>query len=323
MMVARTAYLPTVIVLVISVLLVLVVPLTDHDIFIISLITSALICSVYVVSWDLLAGYTGLFNFGHMLFAGTAAYVAAMLEVNFDIPRPLIILAAIAASVFSSFLIGLPALRVRSVYFVLVSFVVPLIMNRITMSFTTLFGGEYGLSIDRVYSRETVYYAAVALMASTLIILRTVVKSKIGVTLQSIKEDEETARAVGINVPLFKLLACMISSAFAGLAGICFFYHVSHVGPEIFSIISSFNVVIMGLAGGMGTLFGTAIGGGGLSLVIEFMRPVAIYRNISYAALLVLIVMLSPKGLWGGIASVWQKTQRIEVKAQGREKSSD
>jgi branched-chain amino acid transport system permease protein len=314
MRVSKAAYLPISIVLLVSLILLLVVPATNHDIFIISLITSALISAVYVASWDLLAGYTGLFNFGHMIFAGTAAYVVALLEVNFAIPRPLIILVGIAGSILSSFLIGLPSLRVRSVYFVLVSFVVPLILNRITMSFTAVFGGEYGLSVNRVYSRETVYYAAIVLLASTLIILKMVVMSRIGITLQSIREDEETARAVGINVPLFKLLACMISSVFAGLAGICFFYHMSHVGPEIFSIISSFNVVIMGLAGGIGTLFGTAIGGGGLSLVIELMRPVAIYRNISYAALLVLIVMVFPKGFWGGIASISRKAQPSKVK---------
>lgn len=292
MIISRKVYLE--IVLLICALLVIIVPATNPNFFILSLITSALIWSVQAASWDLLAGYTGMFNFGHMLFAGTAAYVVALLEINFEIARPLVILAGFAAGILSSSLIGLPSLRVRSVYFVLVSFVVPLIMYRITMSFTSIFGGEYGLSIKRIYSRETIYYSAVVLMAVTLIILRILIKSRVGLTLQSIRDDEETARAIGINVARYKLLACMISAAFGSLAGICYVYHMAHVGPEIFSIMSSFNVIIMGLVGGIGTLFGAALGGSGLSVLLEFLRPISIYRNIAYAALLVTVVMLFP-----------------------------
>ena len=300
-------YLPEITVIFISILLVLMVPLTNHDFFLMGLISSALLWAVFVTSWDLLAGYTGLFNFGHMVFAGTAAYAVALIEINCDISRFMVILFGLAAGIFSSILIGIPSLRVRSVYFVLVSFVVPQIMNRITMSFTKVFGGEYGLAIERIYSRETIYYAAVCLMAVTLIALRALVKSRIGMTLKSIREDEETARAVGINVPLYKLLACVVSSLFASFGGIIYFYHMLHVGPEIFGIMASFNVVIMGLVGGVGTLFGPAIGGGGLYLIIEFMRPVASYRNLAYAGLLVAVVMVSPKGVWGGLNYIWRK----------------
>jgi len=321
--ISKREYFPMITILIISLLLVAVVPATNHSFFIISLLTAALIWSIQAASWDLLAGYTGLFNFGHMLFAGTAAYVVALVEVNLKIPRPLVILAGFLAGILSSLLIGLPSLRVRSVYFVLVSFVVPLIMYRITMSFTRIFGGEYGLSIERVYSRESIYYVVMVLAAFTVIILRILVKSRLGITLQSIREDEETARAVGINVPFYKLLACAVSAGFSSLAGICYFYHMSHVGPEIFSIMSSFNVVIMGLTGGIGTLFGSALGGLGLSLLLEFMRPISIYRNITYAALLVAVVMLFPGGLWGGLVSFWQKTRVMGVEESDKVRKSE
>lgn len=319
----KREYFPMITILIISSLLVAVVPATNHSFFIISLLTTALIWSIQATSWDLLAGYTGLFNFGQMLFAGTAAYVVALLEVNFKIPRPLVILAGFLSGTISSLLIGLPSLRVRSVYFVLVTFVVPLILYRITMSFTRIFGGEYGLSIGAVYSRESVYYVVIVLAAFTVLILRILVKSRLGITLQSIREDEETARAVGINVPFYKLLACMISAGFGSLAGVCYFYHMSHVGPEIFSIISSFNVVIMGLTGGIGTLFGAALGGLGLSLLLEFMRPISIYRNITYAVLLVAVVMLFPGGLWGGLVSLLQKTRVTGVEEADKVRKSE
>jgi len=324
MIIFRRDSLTIFIVLLIAALMALVVPAaTDHDFFIMSVLTSALLWSVYVASWDLLAGYTGLFSMGHMVFAGTAAYAVALLEVNCDIARHFVILAGFAAGIFSALIIGLPSLRVRSLYFVVVSFVLPTIMQRITMSFTTVFGGEYGLSIERAYARETMYYTAIVLMVVTLIVLRIVVKSRIGMTLKSIREDEETARAIGINVPLYKLLSCVISAAFASLAGICDFYNMSHVDSGIFSIMSSFNVVIMGLGGGIGTLFGGAVAGGVLTLLAEVMRPIAEYRNISYAALLVVVVMLFPKGVWGELGSIWQKKRLIEVKTSRRERNGD
>ena len=108
-------------------------------------------------------------------------------------------------------------------------------------------------------------------------------------------------------MPLYKVLACLISSAFGSMAGICYFYHMAHVGPEIFSIMASFNVVTMGLAGGVGTLYGAALGGAGLSLLLELMRPIALYRSICYAGLLVLVVMLFSKGVWGGLTTLWQR----------------
>jgi branched-chain amino acid transport system permease protein len=307
-------YLHIFIVIIISLGLAGVVPASDHDFYLIGLLTSACLWVVYVVCWDLLAGYTGMLNFGQMLFTGVAAYTVALIELNLNVPRPLAILGGIGAGTCSSLLMGLPALRVRAAYFALVSFVLPLVFNRITMTFVKVFGGDYGLSIPRAFSRETLYYTAITLMAVTLIIMRRLVKSRVGMALQSIREDEETARAVGINIPKYKLIACIVSAFFTSLAGVCSFYNMGHVGPEIFGMMGSFNVVIMGVVGGPGTIFGAALGGGVLSVVLEFMRPVAEYRNLIYAILLVVVVMLAPRGVWGGVGALFRQLQPLEAK---------
>jgi branched-chain amino acid transport system permease protein len=269
----------------------------------IGLFTSACLWVVYVVSWDLLAGYTGMLNFGQLLFAGVAAYTVALFEIHYPLPRPLMMLAGLIAGIVSSLLIGLPSLRVRSSYFALVSFAMLLVFFRITLTFIDIFGGEYGLSIPRVYSRQSLYYTSILLMALTLISLRLIVKSRIGTALQCIREDEETARAVGINIQRYKLMACLISAFFTSLAGICGFYYMGHIGPEMFGMMGSFNVVIMGVVGGAGTIFGAALGGGVLSVVLEYMRPIAEFRNIGYAILLVVVIMLASRGIWGSLAS--------------------
>ena len=303
---------------IISIGLAVVAPLSGNDYYLIGLLTSACLWVVYVVCWDLLSGYTGMLNFGQLLFAGVAGYTVALLELRVPgLPRVLMMLIGLAAGICSSLLIGLPSLRVRSSYFALVSFAVLLVFYRITLTFVDLFGGEYGLSIARIYSREALYFASIFLMALTLIVLRLIVKTRIGMALQSIREDEETARAVGINIQRFKLMACIISAFFTSLAGICGFYYMGHVGPEIFGMMGSFNVVIMGVVGGTGTIFGAALGAGVLSVLLEFMRPVAEYRNIGYAALLVVVILVTSRGVWGVFLSSFNK--RRQEKAALRE----
>jgi len=292
---------------VISVGLAVLAPVSNYDFYLIGLLTSACLWVIYVVCWDLLAGYTGMLNFAQLLFAGVAAYTVALLELNYPLPRPLMMLAGLIVGVASSLLIGLPSLRVRAAYFALASFAMLLVFFRITLTFIDIFGGDYGLSIPRVFSRQSLYFTSIILMAITLITLRLIVKSRIGTALQCIREDEETARAVGINIQRYKLMACLISAFFTSLGGICGFYYMGHVGPENFGMMGSFSVVIMGVVGGAGTLFGAALGAGVLSVLLEYMRPIAEFRNIGYALLLVVVITVAPRGIWGSLASYFKK----------------
>ena len=300
-------YLCLVIVCIIAGILFAIVALSGHNFFVIGLLTSACLYVVYVVSWDLLEGYTGMLNFGQLIFAGVAGYTVALLELNTGIGRAGAIIIGILVGTSSSLLLSIPSLRVRSTYFAIVSFSVLLVCYKVTMTFIKIFGGDYGLAIHRVFSRETLFYASILIMAFTVIASRLLVRSRFGMALQAIREDEETARAVGINIRLYKFLICLVSAFFTSLAGICFFYTMGHVGPEIFSMMGSTDVLIMGVVGGQGSIFGTAIGGALLALLLEVMRPAAEYRNLLYAFLLVLVVMFAPKGIWGGVASLIKK----------------
>jgi branched-chain amino acid transport system permease protein len=289
------------IVLSIAALLALVVPATGHDYFIIGLLTSICLFVVYVVSWDLLEGYTGMLNFGQLLFAGVAAYTAALVELHTDAPQWLAILAGLFAGTSSSIFISIPSLRVRSTYFALVSMAVLLVANKITMTFIDTFGGEYGLAVPRAFSRETLFYTSLVIMAGTIILSRILVASRTGMAMQAIREDEETARAVGINLARYKLTATIASAFFTSCAGLCFLYTMGHVGPEIFTMMPSFDIVIMGVVGGQGTIYGAALGAALMALLLELLRPIGEYRNFIYALCLVLVITFASKGLWGSL----------------------
>jgi branched-chain amino acid transport system permease protein len=306
-MISQKEYWPFFLVTFVCVGLAMIVPASKHNFYIIGLLTSACLWAVYIVSWDLLAGYTGMLNFGQLLFAGVAAYTVALIELNSSVPHVIAITAGVVTGTCSSLLMGLPSLRVRSAYFALVSFALLLVFYRITLTFVKVFGGDYGLSMQRVFSRESLCYSSIILMAITLIAMRFLVKSRIGIALQCIRQDEETARAVGINIARYKLIACIVSAFFTSLAGICSFYYMGHIGPEIFGLVGSFNVAIMGVIGGMGTIYGAALGGWGLTMLLEIIRPIAEYRTILYSVFLVVVVMLAPGGAWGGIDSFLRK----------------
>jgi branched-chain amino acid transport system permease protein len=291
-------------ILVLAAIFISLAPLSGYNFFLVGLLTSACITATFVVCWDLLNGYTGMLNFGQLLFAGVAAYTCALLETNFTIPRPVIMLSALIVGTLSSLLLGLPSLRVKSSYFALISCVLPLVFLKITMTFISIFGGDFGISVPRAFSRESLYFASVVILAIVMIGFRLLTRSRVGIALQCIKGDEDTARAVGISVPKYKLVACLVSAFFTSLAGICMFYSMGHIGPEIFSMHGSFNIAIIGILGGTGTIFGAALGGAFLSILMEFMRPIAEYRILVYALLLVFVVMLFPKGLWGGLTSL-------------------
>jgi len=297
------------IVCVIAGILFAIVPLSGHNFFVIGLLTSACLYVVYVVSWDLLEGYTGMLNFGQLIFAGVSGYTVALLELNSGIGHAGAIIVGVLVGTCSSLLLSIPSLRVRSTYFAIVSFSVLLVCYKVTMTFIKVFGGDYGLAIHRVFSRETLFYASIVIMAFAVIASRFLVKSRFGMALQAIREDEETARAVGINVKFYKFVICLVSAFFTSFAGICFFYTMGHVGPEIFSMMGSTDILIMGVIGGQGSVFGAAIGGALLALFLEVMRPVAECRNLLYAFLLVLVVMFAPKGIWGGMTSLVKKRE--------------
>ena len=304
---------PHSIVLSISALLALAVPITGHDYFIIGLLTSMCLFVVYVVSWDLLEGYTGMLNFGQLLFAGVAAYTAALVELHTDAPQWFVILAGLLAGTLSSIFISIPSLRVRSTYFALVSMAVLLVANKITMTFIDIFGGEYGLAVPRAFSRETLFYTSLVIMAGTIVLSRILVTSRTGMAMQAIREDEETARAVGINLARYKFTATIVSAFFTSCAGLCFFYTMGHVGPEIFTMMPSFDIVIMGVVGGQGTIYGAALGAALMALLLEFLRPIAEYRNFTYALCLVLVITFTSKGIWGSLVRLLNDRREAKI----------
>jgi branched-chain amino acid transport system permease protein len=265
--------------------------------YVLSVLTLAALYAVFAASWDILSGYIGQLNFGHAVFFGVGAYATGFLAPHL---HPLLVLPAGAlVGVAFAFLVGVPCLKLRGPYLSLTTLVFPLILERLAFTFRDVTGGEYGITVASPLSRIGLYYATLALLLVTVGTLLAVAESRIGRTFRAIGDDDQAAMAAGIDTTRFKLGAFVLGAAFAGLGGVLYAYHLRHVGPETFSLFTSFSIVIMGIVGGMGTIVGPVIGAYFLTLLGESLREIETFRILIYSAVLILCVMLFPKGLWG------------------------
>jgi branched-chain amino acid transport system permease protein len=292
------------------------VPFWITNPYVLSVLTLAALYAIFASSWDILSGYIGQLNFGHAVFFGAGAYATGFLGPHLH--PLLVLLAGGLTAVCFAFVVGIPCLKLRGPYLSLTTLVFPLILERLAFTFRDVTGGEYGITVANPLSPLGLYYAALALLLVTLAVLLAVAESRIGRTFRAIGDDDQAAMAAGVNTTRFKLGAFLLGAAFAGFGGVLYAYHLRHVGPEIFTLFTSFSIVIMGIVGGMGTILGPAIGAYFLTLLGESLREVETFRILIYSMVLILCVMLFPRGLWGLGSMLQRLTARHAATGEAR-----
>ncbi|MDZ7702800.1 MAG: branched-chain amino acid ABC transporter permease [Halobacteriales archaeon] len=242
-------------------------------------VTGALFFAVYVMTWDVVSGYTGEISFGHALFIGVGAYTSGLLNVVLDVPLFASIPAAVLAASLAGLLIGFPSLRVKGPYFSLITLVAPVILLRAFVFFSDITGGETGLFGIETISLDptTNYYIAFALFVFALAVFLAITRSDAGQILTAIREDEATVVSVGLNPAKFKLFAFVLSGAIGGLAGALFIHTFAQgvaTPSETLGLVLSIELIVATILGGIGTITGAAIGGLFFYLVRTWLRGV-------------------------------------------------
>lgn len=279
---------------------------------------------VYVIlsqSWNLLGGYTGQINLGAAAFFGCGVLVTHLLFKSGLSICPAVLAGGIAAVVLAA-VIGLPTLHLRGAYFaigtialaealrIVVGNVFPTSLS-LPSSYTTNFN---------VFTR---YYLGLGVAALTLLTAFLIVRSRFGLSMVCVRDDEEAAQATGINTFKTKLLALLISAFLAGLAGGVYaynrfyFHHISAVFEPLWTFEPLMAVVI----GGAGTLMGPVIGSAFLVILSElFAETLGEAHLIIFGVLLVLVILRSPSGLVGWIERARKLTTRHR---HGRERARE
>lgn len=278
--------------------------------FVLTIATQAAIWALLAASWDLLSGYTGQISFGHAGFFALGAYAAAAATKHADLSPwlGLLVGAAIAAAV--GLLAGFPALRLRGHYLALVTLGLAEIIRLVAQNWMALTGGPFGIHDYRSFSglptaalayRQAMYLVVVAIVALSIAVMYGVCeRTNAGKAFRAIREDEVLAQTLGIDTTRYKLLAFALSSGFAGLAGALYAYYVQLVSPSVASAATTSLIIGMAVFGGLGTLWGPALGALLLYALYEGLRFVGVVYNLVAVGLVIMIfVIYLPRGLAG------------------------
>ena len=267
------------------------------------------ILAVFALSYDLLLGYTGILSFGHAMFFGTGAYVTGILLTHAGWPLWQVIIAALGVSVLQSLLIGVLSLRVRGVYFAMVTLAFAqmfFILSEAT-DFAQWTGAEDGLNgipvpdwISPTNERVRFYYVALGFALFMYFVARRVVQSPTGRVMQAIRENEGRAQMIGYNTFVYKLIALTLSGLIASSAGLMHALWNTNANPAMLSAATTINVLLMTIIGGVGTLIGPMLGAALLSLLGDWLNDVFGERwLLIFGAVYILIVLFFPYGLVG------------------------
>jgi len=242
--------------------------LLPHVVYI-GLATDIVIWALFAAAFDMLLGYTGLLSFGHAMFWGGASYVTGLLILRAHWTFVPAVLAGVVGAVAMAALVGAVSIRRQGIYFAMITLAFGQMLYFLTNQFGEWTGGQDGLQgVPRpvVFGHMTLendqvfYYLVLALTALSIVFMRRVVTSPFGQVLGAIRENEPRAMSLGYRANVYKLVAFIISAAFAGLAGSLFVIAHRFTSLDTLDWHTSGQVVIMTLLGGMGTLFGPLFG---------------------------------------------------------------
>jgi len=274
-------------------------------------------------AWNVMMGFAGQLSLGHALYVGLGAYAAAALFTQFGIGPWAGMWLAMALCVAAGVAIGFLAFRfgISGVYFALLTIAFAE-FTRIGFDHIGWLGGPGGLFL-KVEAHKTTdlanlrggqtmfYYVMLALAAGAFALCAWLLRSRAGYYWRAIREDEEAARALGINTFRWKLLAVAISAAMTSLAGVFFAFYYNNLFPEqIFHISQSIEIILGPIVGGVGTLFGPILGAAMLTALADALNNLVAamgwdipgVKQVFYGVILLLVVMFVPNGIWPPIA---------------------
>jgi branched-chain amino acid transport system permease protein len=282
--------------------------------------------AIFGLSWNLLSGYTGLISFGHAAFFGVGAYAVVLGQVYFDLsPWVMIPIAAILGGI-AGLLIGFPTFRLQGHYFALAMLAYPL---AILYVFEWLGLQEVTLPIKRdnpiaymQFSDHRIYtLLALAIMLGTILLTRVVERSRFGMALLAIKQNEAAAEAAGINTLAWKLRAITLSGAIAGAVGGFYAVVLLVVTPQsVFGMLVSAQALTVAMFGGVGTVWGPVIGSVILIPLAETLNAEAGSRfpgiqGVIYGLAIICVILLAPEGLFWKVRDFLRKKSALPVAA--------
>ncbi|MDQ3181264.1 MAG: branched-chain amino acid ABC transporter permease [Acidobacteriota bacterium] len=278
---------------------------------------------ILATSLNLINGFTGQFSIGHAGFMAVGAYSSAFFTVTYGkaiensfgflgetgatsvVLIVAILIGAIVAAI-AGLIVGIPSLRLKGDYLAIVTLGFAEIIRIVILNIDAV-GGATGYQVSGYAN----FFWVGLFTIITIVVIHNIVKSDTGRALISIREDELAAEAMGVNTTRYKVSAFVIGSAFAGIAGVLFAHYNKFLSTNDFQFIKSFEIIIMIVIGGMGSMTGAIVGAIVVTLLPEVLRQLpdiqvgattfrfADLRLVIFALILILTMILRPQGIFG------------------------
>jgi len=283
--------------------------------YLITILITIIIYAMLAHSLNIITGHAGQISLGHAAFLGIGAYTSALLYTEAGFPFWLSVpLSGLVAGAIGA-LLAIPCLRVRDDFLAITTMGIGFVAEAVFL-YTPFFGGAMGIggiNLPNWFGREMAkseYFLLIVLAFGFLLFLdHRMGRSWIGLAWASIREDEQAAGAMGVDVVRFKVLAFILGSAIAGLAGGFYAHFLTFIMPQNFGFGQSIVILCMVVFGGIGTRWGPVLGAVILGILPEIFRPIMEYRTFLYGLLLLAMMRFQPGGILGA-ESILPKVMR-------------
>lgn len=285
-------------------------PLVSDNQYHIYLMSLAFIWTISAAGLNMLTGYIGQLNLAHAGFMAIGAYTVGILTVDYGVNFWLAFLLSGLVAAAIGFAVGIVALRLREHYFAIFTMGVGIIIWQLLEKWESLTHGVHGIigipapaNIGPISFEGGIapYYLVLFLLVLVLWLMHRVVTSILGRSFIAVRNSEELAETLGINLMRNKMLAFMLSTGLAGFAGGLYASSVRFLDPNLSSIENTFEIIIFVLVGGLGTLFGPLVGAMIVIWVSQYLQFLQDYRMIVFGPLLIALVIFFPLGIVGNI----------------------
>ncbi len=298
----------------------------DYYIYVLSL---AYIFAIAATGLNLILGYTGQLNLAHAGFMAIGAYTVGILTVDYGVPYWIAFALAGVVSASLGFVAGVVSLRLKSHFFAIftlcVGFIIYLVIEKsesLTHGTVGIIGipAPSGLGPIAFDTTRSQYYLVLAFLVGSLWLMSRIVSSLLGRAFMAVRNSEELAETLGIDLMRTKVLAFVLSTLYAGIAGALYAGFVRFLGPALALESHTFDMIAYILVGGIGTLFGPLLGAILLTLVTQSLQFLQDYRMIVFGPLLILLVMFFPQGIIGFVRR--RRARRAFERAQAARRAA-
>lgn len=297
-------------------LLMLLLPYWVEDNYLLHLVIVTLVWGNVVTNWNLTLGYGGMFHIAQPTFLAVGAYVAGISAVHWGVSPWMCLILGGVGTFLTSILIGVPSLRVKGIYLILLTFALHFTTSEVVFHLKKYTGGSMGLTVP-TFKLGTIefssvnlapfYYIALSSLVLSLAVSKILIQSNIGKALVATRDSEVLAVSCGINLYKFKLVTFSIAAFMTGIVGAFYAHYVMVIGPELFNfgqIVNGFGMIVVG---GMGTFMGPVVGSFAIIFLSELFRDIESFRPIIVGAIIILTLIFAPKGILHELERLFEK----------------